>query len=209
MNYRLRIGIIVSVLLHITLISPLYGFVFFRETSEPKGPVVVDYVVVKQAKDVDLSGVIAVRKAADPARRATAGDTASDRTSNNNVSVKPAPGRSTHGSASGSGKAEARIRATKEYVSYYQLIRGKIRDRLRDNYKASVRDGNVFVRFILSADGKLVSVRIDGASDSAAGAKIADLAMRSVKEAAPFPEFPKALSLPQMSFDLAINFKRQ
>jgi len=36
-----------------------------------------------------------------------------------------------------------------------------------------------------------------------------DIALKSVRDASPFPPFPKEFSAPKMSFDLTVSFKKQ
>jgi TonB family protein len=104
-------------------------------------------------------------------------------------------------------KKEARVRSTKDYINYYQLIREKIRARVKAKYTAYYKEGDVSLVFILRADGSLTKVEVE-AANSIPDKTLQDIAVASVKEAAPFAPFPKALFLPAMSFNLVVSFKK-
>lgn len=102
---------------------------------------------------------------------------------------------------------QARIMSTKDYISYYQLIREKIRRKLKDRYRSYHSEGDVSLVFVLRSDGALVSAAADPQS-STNDRTLIDTAIQSLREAAPFAPFPKALTLPQMSFTLTVSFKK-
>lgn len=106
-------------------------------------------------------------------------------------------------------KKQAEIRSTKEYINYFKIIREKIRERLKSNYKNYHGEGDVQTVFILRMDGSLVTAEGVSRANSAPGAALIDIATSSVREASPFPHFPKALSLPQMSFNLTVSFRKE
>jgi TonB family protein len=192
-NTALRNALILSVALHLLAITPLYGFVMFREAVDTKKPIVVDYLVAKDLPRIDA------RKARP---RSMAQETKKTDTSRD-VAMKTTPGSSRI-----TQKAEARIRGTKDYISYYELIREKIRSCLKAHYNTRQNEGRVQLSFTLKADGSLVSVEADE-PNSTDNETLLDIAVRSVREAAPFAPFPKAISLPRMSFDLLVTFKKQ
>jgi len=101
-----------------------------------------------------------------------------------------------------------KIKNTKDYVNYYQLIREKIRSRLKDNYVSRNKQGDVYMVFILNSSGELQRLEIDKAR-STTDKRLIDIAGGSVREASPFPKFPKGLSIPSMSFNLQISFKKE
>jgi TonB family protein len=93
------------------------------------------------------------------------------------------------------------------YISYYQIVREKIR---RAAYRNYVRNeiGEVYLSFIISRDGYLREVRLS--EDRSSGtAYLKDVALRSIKEASPFPDFPKELDYYQLSFNVIISFEIQ
>lgn len=103
---------------------------------------------------------------------------------------------------------QTRIKSTKDYINYYQLIREKIRRALKSRYRSYYGEGDVCLIFILRSDGRLISIAADPEA-STRDRVLVDTAIRSLKDAAPFVRFPKALALPQMSFTVTVSFKKQ
>lgn len=103
---------------------------------------------------------------------------------------------------------QARIKSTEDYINYYQLIRERIRQKLKDRYRNYHGEGDVCLIFILRSDGSLTNADVDPAA-STSDRVLVDTAIRSLREAAPFASFPRALSLPQMSFTLTVSFKKR
>ena len=103
---------------------------------------------------------------------------------------------------------QARVKSTKDYISYYQLIREKIRQKLKNRCRSYYGEGDVGLIFTLSSDGTLISSAVDP-SVSTRESALVDAAIHSLKDAAPFAGFPKALDLPQMSFTLTVSFKKR
>jgi len=91
------------------------------------------------------------------------------------------------------------------YISYYQLVREKIRRSAYQNY-AHNQTGEVYLSFIISSDGYVRDVRLLEAK-SDAGDYLKKVAIRSVRDASPFPNFPKELDYPQLSFNIIISFE--
>ncbi|NTV29425.1 MAG: hypothetical protein HGA80_05030 [Candidatus Omnitrophica bacterium] len=91
------------------------------------------------------------------------------------------------------------------YVTYYQIVRDRIRERAYTNYtKLSI--GEVYLTFIIKSDGSLGELQILD-NKSTANDFLRDVGMKSVKEAAPFPSFPPDLSYPELTFNVAISFQ--
>ena len=105
-------------------------------------------------------------------------------------------------------RKQAKIRSTKDYINYYQLIREKIRQRLKSHYGRQHGEGEVRLEFLLRADGALLAAGADRAA-STQDAALVEIALKSLKEASPLPPFPKAVDLPRMSFDLTVVFKKE
>ena len=91
------------------------------------------------------------------------------------------------------------------YVSYYQIVREKIRRAAYQNY-THTDTGEVYVTFVISNDGYLKASRLVEEKTTAA-AYLHDIALKSVKEASPFPNFPKELDYPELSFNVVISFE--
>ena len=91
------------------------------------------------------------------------------------------------------------------YVSYYQIVREKIRRSAYQNY-THTDTGEVYVTFVISNDGYLKESRLVEEKSSAA-AYLHEIALKSVKEASPFPNFPKELDYHELSFNVVISFE--
>lgn len=93
-----------------------------------------------------------------------------------------------------------------EYATYYQLIREKIKDKLKKNYRYGYKKGEVNISFILNHDGSLIKLDVNS-DNSTKNEELVDVAVLSVKQASPFPRFPETLPLLKMSFNIKITFK--
>lgn len=92
------------------------------------------------------------------------------------------------------------------YLDYYQALREKIKYFAHKNYPKYNIEGEVFISFTISSDGTIADIKIlDEKSDDVAVLKSA--ALRSLRDASPFPPFPKEISQPQIKFNLPILFK--
>ncbi|MBM3243784.1 MAG: hypothetical protein FJZ12_03000 [Candidatus Omnitrophica bacterium] len=93
------------------------------------------------------------------------------------------------------------------YISYYQIVREKIR---RAAYRGYSRNdtGEVYATFIISNDGLLKNAQIID-EKSSAGTYLRGIAFSSIKAAAPFPNFPKDLDYEELSFNVVISFETE
>lgn len=91
------------------------------------------------------------------------------------------------------------------YISYYQIVREKIKRCAYQNYTGK-ETGEVTISFIISDDGYIKEIRLieDKSSPSP---YLREAALRSINDASPFPNFPKELDYPKLSFNLAITFE--
>jgi TonB family protein len=90
-------------------------------------------------------------------------------------------------------------------MSYYQLVREKIKRAAYQNYTGT-EIGEVTISFVVSKDGSLKDLRLI-ADKSSPSEYLTEIALRSIREASPFPGFPQELDYPQLSFNLAITFE--
>ena len=91
------------------------------------------------------------------------------------------------------------------YISYYQIVREKIKRAAYHNY-ARTDVGEVYLSFIISSDGSLKDVRLVQ-EKSSVNSYLQEIALRSIKDASPFPGFPKELDYPELSFNIVISFE--
>ncbi len=91
------------------------------------------------------------------------------------------------------------------YISYYQIVREKIRRAAYQNYtRAEV--GEVYLSFLIFSDGSLKAVQLRE-EKSSPSTYLKEISLRSIKEASPFPNFPKELGYSQLSFNVVISFE--
>ena len=91
------------------------------------------------------------------------------------------------------------------YISYYQVVCEKIRRAAYQNYNRN-ETGEVYITFIISDAGYLKDVRLVE-EKSRATDYLKNIAMVSVRNASPFPRFPKELDYSQLSFNVVISFE--
>lgn len=91
------------------------------------------------------------------------------------------------------------------YLSYYQIVREKIRRCAYRNYSTS-NTGEVYVSFIVSSAGYLEEARLVE-EKSSADVYLTKIALKSVSDASPFPKFPAELDYSQLSFNVIISFE--
>lgn len=91
------------------------------------------------------------------------------------------------------------------YISYYQIIREKIRREAYQNY-TSHETGEVHISFIISNAGMLKELQLIE-EKTRANFQLKEAAKKSVKDASPFPNFPKELNYPYLSFNVIISFE--
>jgi len=91
------------------------------------------------------------------------------------------------------------------YISYYQLVREKIKRAAYQNYTGT-EQGETTISFVISNDGYLRDLRLIE-EKSSASSYLREIAVKSVRDAADFPAFPEELDYPQLSFNLAITFE--
>jgi outer membrane biosynthesis protein TonB len=91
------------------------------------------------------------------------------------------------------------------YANYYSLVRGRIKQRAYFNY-SEYYAGEVYLTFILTKDGTLKELQILE-QRTTGGQYLRTIGLKSVKEAVPFPPFPKELNYPELTFNVVISFQ--
>ena len=91
------------------------------------------------------------------------------------------------------------------YISYYQMVREKIRRAAYQNYNRT-ENGEVYMSFLIARNGTLNDARLVD-ERSSLDTYLRDIALRSIKDAAPFPAFPADLDYPRLSFNVVISFE--
>jgi len=91
------------------------------------------------------------------------------------------------------------------YISYYQIVREKIRRAAYQNFTRT-ETGEVYLTFIVSNEGNMKETQLME-EKSSFSPYLRQTALRSIKEASPFPVFPKELDYPQLTFNVIISFE--
>lgn len=92
------------------------------------------------------------------------------------------------------------------YMDYYNSVGEKIRKNAYLFYKDSNNEGKVFLSCIVLPDGRLSELSLN--KNSTNNEELRQIAISSVKKAAPFSAFPKELDhLPSLPFKVSIHFR--
>lgn len=91
------------------------------------------------------------------------------------------------------------------YINYYQVVREKIKHSAYQSYTRTEM-GEVYLSFVISSDGDLKQSRIVD-EKSSFSPYLREISLKSVKISAPFPNFPKELDYPQLSFNVIVSFE--
>ncbi len=94
---------------------------------------------------------------------------------------------------------------TPGYAMYTNIVRDRIRERAYINF-VKYAGGDVYLTFIVRAGGQLADVQVLQSKTQASEALCAT-GITSVREAAPFPPFPKELNYPELTFNIQISFQ--
>lgn len=229
MSVTFRSALLISASLHISAIGPSLSsdFTLTHKMPEADAPMVVDYLVAKEPENslISKKAILAASVESIGSKNAdiqVAGDDVVNgrRPFQNNIAGKRQAAGVKNGTPAKKGaaindvaikemvKRQDHIKSTREFINYFNLIREKIRQKLKTNYMNCGNEGEIHLVFVLNADGSLVA--IDTEKDGLAYDKrLARIAASSVRQASPFWPFPKELSLPQMYFNLVVSFKKR
>ncbi len=94
-----------------------------------------------------------------------------------------------------------------KYIDYYEKIREKIRNSAYKLFRSGVGSGDVYISFELDNKGNLLEAHIVK-EKSSGGMFLYDIAIKSLKEAAPFGKFPPQLVHKKLRFNVIISFRR-
>jgi type II secretory pathway component GspD/PulD (secretin) len=101
-------------------------------------------------------------------------------------------------------KKVARYSSKMSRNSYIKLVRKRVLRHVNMNYPRSRLRGDVLVSFKLTSDGRLAGrIRIL----TPANETLKSLAIKSVRDAAPFPPFPRSIRKKKETFKLVITYK--
>ena len=224
MDIGLKSAFIISAIIHAAIAAPLYKYNLLKNDFARTGPVIVDYIILKEMSNVTISntdkgGSVSLpetgnqeikkaqpqinppvrhdkeyyRKRLEAARLKEKKDPAADKTAGQKD--REAAGK------------EARIKSSKDYMTYYGFLKDRIRAGLQENYKFYSGEGDVYLSFVISAKGALISYDIDR-SRSSEDEVLLHITGASLKAASPFPPLPKTISTDKMSFSVTVSFRK-
>jgi len=102
-------------------------------------------------------------------------------------------------------KTDKALKKNPAYMSYYRLIRERIRNSAYHNYN-NQQKGEVLLSFLVGKDGSLKGIDLD--PQSVKNRDLRKIALKSIRESAPFPEFPEELQqYTRLQFNISIYFK--
>jgi TonB family protein len=85
------------------------------------------------------------------------------------------------------------------------MVRDRIKEKVYENYDKMER-GSVYLTFLLDAHGVLEAAKIIPEKTDASE-HLQEIAMRSLKEASPFPPFLKGMNLTEYPFNIEIQYQ--
>ena len=92
------------------------------------------------------------------------------------------------------------------FVDYFRLLRERIRAAALHRLPDRLTEGEVFLNFTVNADGRITGAHVvEGRSSSQPGLRAASL--DSLREAGPFPPFPKTLQREAITFNIIISYE--
>ena len=103
-----------------------------------------------------------------------------------------------------------------QYLSYEESLRKSIEKSIEKNLESRLYNhvdnpkfdsGKVYVTFVLLASGHLRDIQIRS-DKTLANAYLQDISLRTVKEAGPFPPFPKGFNYPEFTFNIMIIYNK-
>lgn len=91
------------------------------------------------------------------------------------------------------------------HENYCLRVREKIKSILEKNARHFIREGDVYVRFIVKKDGALKNLTLCKSPDKNV-CPLEEIAIESIKEASPFPPFHDGIKEEELPFTLPIRF---
>ena len=96
------------------------------------------------------------------------------------------------------------MKKMRNYVNYYQILRAKIKRNVK--YPNSLSEGQVYLDFRLTPNGKLEMIRINEET-STSNVLLRIAALESIQKATPFPPFPEDFKQSKAVFNVIISFE--
>jgi len=91
------------------------------------------------------------------------------------------------------------------YAAYNEMVRERIKEKVYENYDKMER-GSVYLTFLLNETGALEDAKIIPEKTDASD-QLQEIAIRSLREASPFPPFLKGMNLTEYPFNIEIQYQ--
>ena len=91
------------------------------------------------------------------------------------------------------------------YAAYNEMVRDRIKEKVYENYDRMER-GSVYLTFLLDEHGVLKAAQIIQEKTNASE-HLQEIAIRSLREASPFPPFLKGMNLIEYPFNIEIQYQ--
>lgn len=91
------------------------------------------------------------------------------------------------------------------YAAYNEMVRDRIKEKVYENYDKMER-GTVYLTFLLDEHGVLKAAKIIPEKTDASE-HLQEIAMRSLRDASPFPPFLKGMNLSEYPFNIEIQYQ--
>ena len=105
------------------------------------------------------------------------------------------------------GTIEGDVEDGLAYMDYYLRVREKIKSTLEKNGRRFMQEGDIHVRFTITRDGTLKDLMLYKKSGGYV-VPLETIAIKSIKDASPFPAFGEDIKEGEIPFDLPIRFTR-
>lgn len=102
-------------------------------------------------------------------------------------------------------KLDSKMDNNPMYKNYYEMIRENIKKEAYRNY-TKYEEGEVYLSFVISQEGQLLDINLFK-EKSKASEFLQNIALKSVKNAGPYPKFPTELNYPKLTFNVIISFE--
>lgn len=94
------------------------------------------------------------------------------------------------------------------YIEYYDEVREKIKTAAYAKYNNKMPQGQVYISFTLSRDGRIIAATVDRSKSEGTDA-LYRFVLGILEECDPFPIFPEQLVHNELTFNVIILFKRE
>jgi hypothetical protein len=91
------------------------------------------------------------------------------------------------------------------YAAYNEMVRDRIKEKVYENYD-KMESGTVYLTFLLDDHGVLIDAKIIPEKTDAT-AHLQEIAMRSLRQASPFPSFLRGMNLSEYPFNIEIQYQ--